>query len=66
MRVFSASHRDASQGRAAELAGGLLSQCPDMSEPGVMFEFVIEWEEINVNVDGAVFHPTLSSDPPQT
>ena len=37
-------------------------QCPDMAEPGVTFEVMVDFEQSESNVDGAVFHPNLTSD----
>ena len=61
-RIYSGSYSDSVQGRSARCEGGALMDCPDMSTPGVTFEVTIFYERIIGNVDGAVFHPPLTSD----
>lgn len=58
--IYSGSFSDASQGRSAQLEGGILRQCPDLPESGVTFEAIFTFEEITANVDGATFVGPLS------
>ena len=53
--IYDGSYNDNSQGRAAELLGGVLVACPDMVEPGVTFEVMFRFEQIISSVDGATF-----------
>ena len=56
-----ASHANLVANWSADLSGGVLQDCPDIPEAGVTFEFTIEWELIDSNVDGGVFTPPLQS-----
>ena len=60
-RILRATHVDTSQGRSCVCEGGMLQKCPDMSEPGVTFEAMVEYERIVSNVDGAIFQPLLET-----
>lgn len=58
--VFNGSYADPVQGRNARMEGGILLQCPDMSEPGQTFEIVFQFERIITNVDAATFLAPVS------
>ena len=59
--VYEGTYFDPAQGRSATLEGGILQQCPDISEPGQTFEVVIYFERITPDLDSANFAPTLTS-----
>ena len=52
---------DPVQGRSTQLMGGILQQCPDQIEPGVDFEFMVHYEQITPDVEGATFRPRFES-----
>ena len=61
IEIFSGTYSDSVQGRSARFEGGAIQDCPDMAEPGQTFEFTMHFEQIDVNVDGAVFRRPLAS-----
>ena len=61
-RIYDGSYNDPVQGRSARFEGGAIQDCKDMSTPGVTFEVTLMFDRIIGNVDGAVFHPPLTSD----
>ena len=60
-RIYSATEFDRARNFTARLEGGLLLRCPQVPESGVTFEFVIRYELIVPNPDGATWPATLSS-----
>ena len=59
--VYEGTYSDPAQGRSATLEGGILQQCPDISEPGITFEIAIYFEKITPDLDSANFAAKLTS-----
>ena len=56
-RIYEATYNDVVQGRTANMQGGLLQQCPDMSEPGQTFEVGFYFDLITPVPESGVWLP---------